>query len=62
MKKIKNIIFDLGVVLVNLDRQACIDAFKLLGISDLENLTSVSGHTGIFGEYEKGDLTTPEFY
>ncbi|MGL4779316.1 MAG: HAD family hydrolase, partial [Bacteroidales bacterium] len=31
---IKNIVFDLGGVLINLNRQRCIDAYKALGYAD----------------------------
>ena len=36
MKDIKTIIFDLGGVLMDLDKQKCIDAFKKLGFSDID--------------------------
>lgn len=62
MTQIKNLIFDLGVVLVNLDREGCIRAFKELGIDQIEKLTSLAGHQGIFGDYERGVLSTSEFY
>lgn len=62
MEQIKNLIFDLGVVLLNLNRQACMQAFKDLGIENIEEMTSVALHKGIFGDFEKGTLTLSEFY
>ena len=44
MKNIKTIIFDLGGVLMDLDKQKCIDAFEDLGFSDI---------TEYLGEYEQ---------
>lgn len=62
MTQIKNLIFDLGVVLVDLDRERCIQAFRELGITDVEKMISVAGHDGIFGQYELGAISTSEFY
>ncbi|MEG1585442.1 MAG: HAD family phosphatase [Bacteroidales bacterium] len=62
MTQIKNLIFDLGVVLVNLNRGECMNAFKNLGIDNIEEMTSLALHNGIFGNYEQGLLTTGEFY
>ena len=60
--KIKNIIFDLGGVLLNLDRRASIDAFKLLGMNDAENYVSEFVHNGIFHQLELGLISEKEFY
>ena len=35
MKDIKNLIFDFGGVLINLDRTACREAFEKLGIESI---------------------------
>ena len=51
----KNIIFDLGGVLINLDSQATIDAFSHLGVKI--KLDAPQLHA-----FEKGDLTEAEFY
>ena len=39
-KGIKNLLIDLGGVLINLDRQRCIDNFKKLGCEHAEFLSS----------------------
>lgn len=59
-KGIKNIIFDFGGVLINLNRQRCIDNFEQLGL-DVEAMISPSAHEGIFMELEKGLITPAEF-
>ena len=35
-KGIKNLLIDLGGVLINLDRQRCMESFKKLGFTDVE--------------------------
>lgn len=62
MKEIKNIIFDLGVVILNLDRETCIRRFKELGIEDIERQIDVAHHQGIFTAFEKGEITPGRFY
>ena len=49
MKNIKNIIFDFGVVLINLERDKFISNFKDLGVSEIENITSTAVPKGVVG-------------
>jgi len=56
---IKNIIFDLGVVLLNIDFQKTMGAFKKLGISDVDEIFSGYTQTDFFDSFEKG-LSSPE--
>ena len=37
-KGIKNLIFDFGGVLINLDRQRCIENFRKLGLEKVDEL------------------------
>lgn len=60
-KGIKNIIFDFGGVLINLNRQRCIDNFKQLGLSSVENLIDPFAQQGIFMQLEKGIITPAVF-
>lgn len=60
-KGIKNLIFDFGGVLINLNRQCCIDSFKALGLSHVENLIDPFAQQGIFMQLEKGLITLAEF-
>lgn len=58
---IKNIIFDLGGVLLNLNRERCVDAFRALGADEiLEHITDFS-HKGVFSKIELGLITTVQF-
>lgn len=58
---IKNIIFDFGGVLINLDRQLCIDNFKQIGLNNVEDLIDPYAQQGIFMELEKGLITSGSF-
>jgi len=61
MRGIKNIIFDLGGVIINLDNQRTTEAFVALG---LKNIREYFGHgyaASFFKDYEVGKLTDQEF-
>jgi glucose-1-phosphatase len=62
------IIFDLGGVLLKLDTQRSIDAFRKLGFTDIEdhlnriiNKNTGEGNPGLFQLYETGEITNAEF-
>lgn len=62
LSKFDTFIFDLGSVLVYLDRKGCIDAFVSLGIKNAESLIGQSGQNGVFGELELGLISESDFY
>lgn len=62
LKNIKNIIFDFGGVLVGLSPEKSINAFKKLGIKNIEEYLTPYGHKGPFGEIENGDINATEFF
>ncbi|MDL2247593.1 HAD family phosphatase [Bacteroides sp. OttesenSCG-928-J23] len=57
----KYIIFDLGGVLVNLDRDRCVKNFKELGFANIEEMISSYHQDGIFLQLEQGLITAEEF-
>lgn len=59
--KIDNIIFDLGGVLIDIDYQLTIDAFRVLGVSDLALNYSQAMQTSVFDRYETGEISTQQF-
>lgn len=61
MAEIKNIVFDFGGVLVNLNPQASMDAFHRLGVPRPADYLTPYGHQGPFGAFENGDIDLPEF-
>ena len=61
MAKTKNIIFDLGGVLLNLDIQKTVDAFKQLGLNNTEELFRVGYAASFFKQHETGSINDEEF-
>lgn len=62
MEGIKNIIFDLGGVILNIDYQKTIDEFAKLGISNFETIFSQSNQNEVSDQFERGEITEKEFY
>jgi len=60
-KGIKNLIIDFGGVLIDLDRQRCIEKFKFLGLQDVEEMLDIYHQQDFFQNYEKGLITSGEF-
>ena len=59
---IKNIIFDMGGVLIDLDVKACREAFiNDLGLLAIDEILDACHQKGILGEMESGDATADEF-
>lgn len=61
MKKIDNIIFDLGNVILDIDYQSTIKAFEKIGIENASILYSKSSQTKIFDQLETGKITKEDF-
>lgn len=61
MKGIKNLIFDFGGVLIDLDRERCIRNFRQIGVENVESLLNVYGQQGLFREHEKGMIDDATF-
>lgn len=62
MKNYKNILFDFGGVLFNIDFQLTIKAFKELGFEDFDNMFSQYKINNFFADFEKGLITDEAFY
>lgn len=60
-KTIRNFIFDLGGVLVDVDKERSIEAFKQLGLPHVNQLVSNYKQSGIFSELERGEISTEVF-
>lgn len=61
MLNIKNIIFDLGGVILNIDYQKTIDAFESLGISNFDQKYSQAKQSPLFDDLETGRITPDVF-
>lgn len=57
----KNIIFDLGGVLININYSLTSDAFEALGLGKFDELFSQDSQTRLFDLYEKGLISSEEF-
>jgi glucose-1-phosphatase len=58
---IKNIIFDLGGVILNIDYQRTANAFKQLGCENFDELYSQQKQSGLFDEFETGNMSPQAF-
>jgi FMN phosphatase YigB (HAD superfamily) len=61
MKNIDNIIFDLGNVILNIDYQNTIDAFKKIGVPNASSFYSKSSQLNIFNQLETGHISKQNF-
>jgi glucose-1-phosphatase len=62
MAKIKNVIFDLGGVLLDIDIAKTEAAFEQLGIKDFKNNYSLHKADSLFDDLETGKITETAFY
>lgn len=58
----KNIIFDLGGVILTIDYKRTIEAFRDLGIISAETLYSKAAQSSLFDNLEKGLISENDFY
>ncbi len=59
--KIKNVIFDLGGVLINLDFDSCLNAFRTAGFTNIEEQVRQMQGNGVFSRFELGEISPEEF-
>ncbi len=62
MNTIKNIIFDLGGVLLDIDTTKTNAAFEQLGVTDFKNNYTLHKADALFDNLEKGIITEQAFY
>lgn len=60
-KGIKNLIVDFGGVLIDLDRQRCLENFRELGLQDVEHTLDIYHQQDFFQQYEKGLISSADF-
>ena len=58
---IKNIIFDLGGVILNIDYNKTANAFKRIGVTNFDDIYSQAKQGQVFDKLETGELTSVEF-
>ncbi|MDR2955855.1 MAG: HAD family phosphatase [Prevotella sp.] len=62
MAKVKNILFDLGGVIITLNKRQALDRFTEIGFPNIEDYLNEFRQEGIFLEYEEGKIGPEEFY
>jgi len=62
LRGIKNIIFDYGGVIINIDFKLTINAFKTLGFTNVEEIIFKTGGSELLLQMEKGTISHNEFY
>lgn len=62
MENIKNIIFDLGGVIIDLERRLAVDALDRIGIKDASSLLGEYEQKGPFRMLETGEISSSEIY
>jgi FMN phosphatase YigB (HAD superfamily) len=60
-ENVKNIIFDLGGVILNIDIQLTRQAFEKMGITDFEEIYSHTNQEYVFDKFEIGELAAHDF-
>lgn len=61
MAEVRNIIFDLGGVIINLAYQRTREAFIELGVTDFDSIYSKAKQSGIFDAFDKGEISSAAF-
>jgi len=61
MKKIDTIVFDLGGVILDLDRDCAVSRFKDMGVLDIEDMLDPYEQKGLFLNFENGGMDMEEF-
>ena len=59
--QIKNIIFDLGGVIMTIDQPSAVKRFKEIGLQDAEQRLDPYTQKGIFGDLEEGKISADDF-
>lgn len=62
MLMVKNLLFDLGGVIMNIEKDRCVEAFRELGLKDADSFFGVIGQKGPFMLIEEGKMTPDEFH
>ncbi len=62
MDDIKNVVIDLGGVMIDLDRERCVRAFERLGLKDVDSMLGLYRQEEPFLSIETGRISVAAFY
>lgn len=62
LNNIDNLVFDLGGVVIDIERDRCVRALESLGIKESDELLDPYKQKGLFLDVEEGRITAAEFY
>ena len=60
-KPIRNIVFDLGNVIINIDPDLTLQKFQNLGVTNFDEMYSMMRQSDVFDSLDTGKITLPEF-
>lgn len=58
---IRNLLFDLGGVIMDIERSRCVEAFRELGLENADHMLGVASQKGAFGQLEEGSIDACTF-
>lgn len=59
---IRNLLFDLGGVVIDIERERCVKAFEQLGLENADAYFGLYAQTGVFMDMEAGRVGVDEFH
>jgi len=60
-KPVRNIVFDLGNVIINIDPDLTLCKFKELGVTNFDEMYNIMRQSDVFDRLDTGKITLPEF-
>ena len=60
-KPIRNIVFDLGNVIINIDPDLTLQKFRNLDVTNFDEMYTIMRQTDVFDRLDTGKITLPEF-
>jgi len=60
-KPIRNIIFDLGNVIINIDPDLTLQKFRDMGVTNFDEMYTIMRQTDVFDRLDTGKITLPEY-
>ena len=57
---IRNLVFDFGGVLIDIDPRRCVEEFEKLGFGPAEELIGKYWQRGVFRDFELGNVSGPQ--